>query len=71
MSMSVNEATLVERTHILSKFRNLASDLRLKADQNIGTDAELAFEASASSVERVCDEIQRQHVLSTTKKNGL
>lgn len=41
----------------IREMRSLASQLRLKADENGESDAALAFEASASSIERVCDEL--------------
>ena len=45
------------RNTVIQAMRNLATQLRTKADENEGTDAELAFEASASSIERICDEL--------------
>lgn len=45
------------RHFVIKAMRDLATQLRTKADENEGTDAELAFEASASSIERVCDEL--------------
>ena len=44
-------------TDCIQEMRELATMLRAKADEedNRDTDAELAFEAAASSIERVCD----------------
>ena len=45
------------RNKVIRAMQELASQLRTKGDENEGTDVELAFEASASSIERVCDEL--------------
>lgn len=47
------------RRFVIRAMRDLARQLRVKAneDGNSGTDAEFAFEASASSIDRVCDEV--------------
>ncbi len=44
----------------ITAFTELARQLRVKADENEGSDAELAFEAAASSIERVCAELTSQ-----------
>ena len=47
---------------LIRHFRNLAEQLRQKANENErekDESAALAFEASASSVERVCDEVSQ------------
>lgn len=44
-------------SNVVADMRELATMLRAKANEedNRDTDAELAFEAAASSIERVCD----------------
>ena len=42
---------------MIRAMKELAVQLRAKASENEGSEAELAFEASASSIERVCDEV--------------
>lgn len=51
-----------EKLVMLRKFKNLADQLRLKGEEegNKGTDAELAFECAASSLERVISEVQSE-----------
>lgn len=44
----------------MTAFTELARQLRAKAYENEGSDAELAFEAAASSIERVCAELTSQ-----------
>lgn len=46
------------RLTVIAAMRQLAGQFRVKADENVGTDAELAFECCASSVERVCIELE-------------
>jgi len=57
MLYKISEVRRNERLDVLIRFRKLSEILRDKAVQNEGTDAELAFEAAASSVDRVCDEV--------------
>lgn len=45
------------RRCVIRAMKELAVQLRAKAAENEGSEAELAFEASASSIERVCDEV--------------
>ena len=45
------------RSRLIMSMRQLAQQLRQKAEENSFSDAELAFEASASSIDRVCDEL--------------
>ncbi len=45
------------RRCVIRAMKELAIQLRAKASENEGSEAELAFEASASSIERVCDEV--------------
>jgi len=42
---------------VIRAMKALAVQLQAKADENEGSEAALAFEASASSIERVCDEV--------------
>ena len=51
------DGALAGRARVIWSMRQLAQQLRKKAEENSFSEAELAFEASASSIDRVCDEL--------------